>query len=149
MTHRAETVMVAFTTAVTGLTTTGANVERDRAYDLGASKAAALSVFMGGDDPLSDDQQSHPYLDSWLTINIDAYVKQASTAAVSTTLNKIRAEITAAIMGDYTLGQAFVLDVSEDGADPPEIGIGETPVARQRITWRFKYRRLNTNAETS
>lgn len=149
MTHRAETVMVQFVAAVTGLTTTGANVFRDRVYDIESSKAAALSVLMGPDDPLPDDQQSHPYLDSWLSIDVDIYVKQASSVAVTTTLNKIRAEITAAVMADYTLGQTFIVDYEEGGADAPEIGIGEQPVARQRIGWRFLYRRLNTNAEAS
>ena len=50
--HRAEQILAAVQTAVTGLASTGTNVDRGRADDIPAEKCPALRVAMGADNLL-------------------------------------------------------------------------------------------------
>ena len=142
--HRAEQVMDAFTTLVTGLATTGSNVVRDRPYDVEGSVNEALSVYQGPDNPA--DESPWPYIDSELTIYTDIHVRGASTTPISQTLNLIRKEMVLAIMADYTLALAGIVHEIEEGiAGAPDIEPGEKPIATQRVEWKAKYRRSITD----
>lgn len=135
--------MDAFTALVTGLTTTGSNVVRDRAYDVESNVAAALSVFQGADEQA--DESPWPFIDSELTVYTDVHVRESSDTPTSQTLNLVRKEMVVAIMADYTLGLSFVHEIEEGIAGAPDIEPGEQPIAIQRIEWKVKYRRSITD----
>lgn len=141
MTHKAETVLDAVVTAVTGLSTTGANVTRGRAYAVSA--VPSLSVFMGQD--VVDNELSIGHYDRELEVFIEAHV--ASTGDLEETLNQIRAEVFAALRADHTLGGAAI-EIRPDADSRPELeGETDIPHARQQQLYLVKYRHSTTSAE--
>lgn len=143
MTHRAELVLAAVQTAVTGLATTTTNVDRGRAEEIPVEKLPALRV-AGGDD-LVVDPWAHQLLDSELDVSIFAHVHEAS-ANVETKLILIRKEVNIALMADQTLGLAFVHAIVELGAAKPELsGDLAKPAGRMELQYRVKYRRSRTD----
>lgn len=141
--HRAETIMQAVVTTLTGLTTTAARVERGRVRTV--ETCPALTIEMGGDDVIPD-RSSYPKLHRDLNIKILAHVK--NNTSPDTDLNQIRAEVHAAMVADRTLGQTFVIDVECIGDDEPEIsGEGEKITAVQQMNYVVKYRHSWTSAE--
>lgn len=144
MTHRAESIMQAVTTAVTGLATTGANVTRGRAYPVAA--LPALSVFQAEESILGDIQSS-TRVTRELIINIEIHVQ--ATTQLETIINAIRAEVYAALMADRTQGLAYVIDTQWQDDSQPEIdGENETPVARVLMRWAITYQHSLTSAES-
>lgn len=139
MTHRAESIIEAVKTEVTGLTTTGSRVYRGRVYPMQSAELPGLLVYLGQDEIIQNLLQGK--LDSRLTVHIDAVVK-SPTAQVDTTLNLIRSEVTVALQADYSQGLAYVMDTIEVGAGEPSLtGEGDQPVGVMRMTWQFHYRR--------
>jgi len=135
---REEQILAAVTTAVTGLTTTGTNVFRGRAYPLEATDLPGLLVYMGPDTVQGELMDS--LIDWNLGVAIEAYVQTAS-AVVDTELAKIRKEVHAAIMATPQLGLAFVIDTRPALAAEPEIdGDGSKPIARRRLEFIVNYR---------
>ncbi len=143
MTHRAESIVAAVTTTVTGLVTTGANVYRGRLTPIPVGVNNALKVYLGPDEFKTDLSQT---LQDWeLTIYIDSFTR-SPTAQIDTQLNKIREEVTVALNANYTQGLSYVLNTAEGDADAPELS-GEAAQASggQRLAWKFHYRRSRTN----
>lgn len=142
MTHRAEEIMAAVTTTVTGLTTTGDRVERGRVRNV--ETAPALSVEMGADD-VNPERSTYPKIARDLNIKIFIYVKRNSSP--DTQLNLIREEVFAAIMADTTLGLIFVTDTESIGDDEPELtGESEQITGKQQMNFVVKYTHSWTNA---
>ncbi len=139
MTHRAESVIAAVVTAVTGLTTTGANVYRGKITPIPAAVNDALRVYMGEDTRLDDLLTG---VQDWqLTVHIESFTK-SPTAQIDTRLNLIREEVTIALRADETLGLAFVVASNEAGAARPELSAeGEQHAGSQELTWEIHYRR--------
>jgi hypothetical protein len=143
MPHRREQIMDAVVTAVTGLTTTGTNVFRGRAYPLGEAELPGLLVYMGGEEVVSEQT-----LDEMICVMEVAVVPMvAVTADPDQALNLIAEESTVALAADYTLAlPGVVYRIEEIGADEPEIaGEGETIAAAQRLRWQITYRRNRTD----
>ncbi len=141
--HRAESILSAVVTNVTGLTTTGANVFRGRVYALPDTSLPALAVYQGEDKVLG--QYSQALYDCELTVLIEALVKTSATQ-VDTLLNQIREQVTVALQANYTQGLSYVLNTVEGDAAAPELsGEGDKPAAALRMEWRFLYRRSRTN----
>lgn len=139
--HRAENILAAVVTAVTGLTTTGARVYRGRRYELDVDLSPSLCVYMGPDSPLSDEGDSPmAYLDSELTVYIEGVAKQ-STTDVATTLNQMRHEVAVALNTDFTQGLAYVHNTTEGDAVLDVAAETDKLVGRMRTEWRFLYRR--------
>lgn len=139
MTHRAETIMQAVVTTLTGLTTTGARVYRGRTYPIPVADANALAVFQGSDE-IQDGSMFHR-VRSLLTVNIDAVAREA-TAQIDETLNAIRREMAAAIGASTNLGLAFEVGALEMQAEQPEISDdGDRPMGRMRIVLNVNYMR--------
>ena len=139
MPHRAEQIMAAVETILTGLTTTGTNVERSRIYEIPAGIDAALSIQMGADE--INDDGNMAFIDRLLNIEVIAHVK--ATSAIDTTLNLIRREVHVAMYADRRLGlgESIVIDtvVNDDGA--PELSDRlEKPVALQTLNYIVRYR---------
>lgn len=144
MTHKAETILDAVVTAVTGLSTTGANVTRGRAYAVSAMPA--LSVYQG-DDVVDLPAESFSYFDRDLEVMIDAHVAVLSTSDIEQTLNQIRAEVFAALRADLTLGGACIELRPVEDSQPQISGDQDKPIASQSLRYTVKYRHSTTSAE--
>ena len=143
MTHRAEQIIDAVVTTLTGLTHTGSNVFRGRVHAVPEAKLPALCVYLGPDKIIG--QYSQAKFDSELTILVEALVKTADEQ-VDELLNQIRKEVTIALQADYTQGLSFVLNTLEGDTDAPELsGEGEKPSAALKMEWKFHYRRSRTD----
>ena len=143
--HRAEQIMDAIQTLLTGLTTTGTNVTRDRVYPIGTSINYALSLYQGSDDPASRDDQSWNILNSFLAFRIDIQVRLSSSTVISQQLNLIRKEIVFALQANPTLSLSFVVDLIEGSALEPVDDYGDQPISRQSFHWTVHYERSRTD----
>lgn len=140
--HRAEEILEAVTTALTGLTTTGNRVERDRVYP--PELCPALSVGLGQESP-KQGADNVSYQDSILEVRIVIQVKNDDTATV---LNQIKAEVYAALMSDRTLGLSFVADMAWNGDSEPEpSGDAEIKTTRCITNFAVWYRHSFTSKE--
>lgn len=143
---RAEQIMAAVVTLVTGLTTTGNRVQRGRVYNV--EEVPALTVFQAADAPLDadDGQRNIAYVDSELLVRIRAHVKTADDQ-IDTQLNQIRKEIYEAMSPHNALGLAFVRQVIWRGADEPALsGQGDQPAATLDMNFAVRYRHSATDA---
>ena len=144
--HRAEQVTAAFESFITGLSTTGSNIDRDRAYAWDASISSALSLYQGVDEPFNPDTQNYHFVDHRLTLRIDIHVRRASVTPLSQALNAIRKEIALALQASSNLGLNFVIDIIEGPALEPVIDAsGDKPTAIQAYNWYILYRRSRTD----
>ena len=148
MTHRAEQILAAATTAVTGLTSTGAAVARGRLYP--TDDSPALSVFMGADAVQGDYGYSNmAYVDRLLDLIIRIHAKGLTDdAAIDTLLNASRAEVFAAIATDPTLGLGFVISAYPAGDEAPVLDVSsDQPTGTQDMHFSVHYRHSTTSAE--
>lgn len=141
MAHKAEQILDALATVLAGLTTTGANVARARAWPV--DTLPALSIEMGPDRLLDDQLVSA--INRVLQVALIAQVRQ--TANLETTLNVIKTEIYAAIMADITLG-GLAIEVELVVDEQPEIEAEQDqPTARLTMQWQVFYRHSATSTE--
>ena len=146
----AEQILAAVKTLVTGLTTTGANVQRGQVYGHEQADLPALGVFMGPDTP--DQEYQTGFIDWELVILIEATAEAGAAytdldSGIDTTLNQIRKEVHAAIMADHTLGLAFVIDTTPGPAQQPTLsGEGSEPTGSQVLEFTVNYRTSRADA---
>ena len=139
--HRAELIMQEVLANITGLTTTGANVERSRVYKIDALPALTLEQ---GEDAVADESTNMAFIDRLLSIRIVAHAKAVSD--FDQVLNTIREEVYIALMADRTQGLGFVIDTMPMGDDEPEFSAdSEKPVGKQVINFAIHYRHSVTN----
>ena len=143
--HRAESILSAVETTLTGLATTGTRVQRGRVYPV--ETAPALSIYMGSDDTSGDYGATNlGFVDRMLEVVVRSHIKV--TTDLDTDLNQIRAEVYAAMMADYTIGLAYIINtwlVSD--AQPSLSADGEQPTATQDMIYRVHYRHSYASAE--
>jgi hypothetical protein len=145
MTHRAEQIMAAVQARVTNLTTAGARVDRGRADTIDVTNTPALRVAMGSDKAL--EPWAYALGDFDLDVSVFAYAYD-SAQNIETLLNKMRSEVTVALMADQTLGLGFVLNIVELGAADPELtGDKAKPAGKLECEFRVRYRRSVTNPD--
>ncbi len=140
--HHAEAIMQAILALITGLTITGANVARGRAYPVDAVPALTL---MQGEDALADGLQNMSFVDRILNVRIACYVKTG--AQFDTDLNQIRREVYVALMANRNLGLPnIVIDTTPAGDDEPELsGDGEKNIGQQIMNFAITYRHSLTD----
>ncbi len=141
--HRAESILSAFTTLVTGLTTTGSRVIRGQAMPV--ETAPALSVNMGGEEPASPPNVA--YQDELLEIIVTAYVKGAH-GGTDTTLNTVAAEVYSAVMATRQLGLAYVHDTRWQGRTAPQREQADQTVSSQDLRFIVHYRHAFSSTES-
>lgn len=140
MAHVADSVIGFVVTTLTGLTTTGTNVFRQRVYDIDDGKLPALCIYMGSDiasDP--DGRVNITYIDSVLSVAID--IKAKDRADLDGALLDIRAEVEAALSAAYSSRPASVIDYWWASADDPETSESDTRKGSMRLVYNFHYRR--------
>jgi hypothetical protein len=137
--HRAEQIVAAVKTLVTGLATTTTNVDRGRDDEVAAEKTPALRVRQGED--VIVEPWAHALLDSELEVIVEALVYD-SAANVETKLNQIRKEVNIVLVADHTLGLSFVQGVVEMKAERPQLGTDQAkPSGSMEMIYRVLYRR--------
>jgi len=143
--HRAQQILDAIVTTVTGLTTTGTNVDLDQVDPVGTSRLPHLSVDMGTDDKLEGSDANMSYMDSVLSVGIVARVKNST--GLSAELNQIRKEVHIAMAADYQLGlPAFVIDTVYIGSSVVDkSGELEKEAALQSFNYQVLYRHSLTD----
>ena len=143
MAARVETILAAVTTALTGLTTTGANVQRARAWPVSA--LPALTVSQGENAVLAEDAQLD-IITRQLQFSVVAQIKAITN--LETSLNQISSEVYAALVADRSLGLAYVFDLTLVGDSAAEIEAEQDePTARQVMTWALIYEHSKTSTE--
>ncbi len=140
--HRAESILAAVTTAVSGLATTGANVLRG--YGVQLPGLPGLVVKMGADESIAGFSVS--IVARRLEVEIEARVKQAADS--DTVLNQVRAEVYAALMADPRLGLAYVVDTVHQVDAAPDDKDLTAAVVRQVMTFSVDYRHSYQSAES-
>lgn len=127
--HRAESILNAVETTLTGLATTGANVQRDRVHP--PESVPALSITQGGENPFTPPNMA--FQDSVLEIEVSIYVKADD---FNTQYNQIKAEVYAALMADRKLGIEYVQEIEWQGDNAPQLS-GELEKKTLRGAMKF------------
>ncbi len=144
MTARSEQIMQAIETALTGLTTTGSRVQRGQIYPHEADQIPALGILTGPDAPAAEYQTG--LIDWELTAFVEAVAEIPATyttpgSGIETALAVIRAEVHAALMADYTLGLAFVIDIEPGPVQQPILDSdGNLPIGSIVMSFVIHYR---------
>lgn len=141
--HKAKAILDEVVTAVTGLSTTGSNVEQTRGYPKHSVPAITVRVA----DITRANEISNAFLDSFVEIETIYHVA-GSAEDLDDQLLQIDAEVYAAVMADRTLnGQA--VDVDPDNYSP-ESGIpeAELPTASAVRRWRIFMRHSINDTES-
>lgn len=118
--------------ALTGLSTTGANVFQSRVYPIAENKLPGLCIYTSTDDAEYATLTPPRTLDRLLTITVEAYVK--ANTGYDNTLDQIEDEIRTALYADLTRGGnaqdtrivAFSSQFNDEGDQP--IAYGELTV---------------------
>jgi len=139
--HRAESILQALTTRLTGLATTGANVQRGWVDQLDA--VPGLIVRMGQD---GHERNVNMAIDRLLEVDIESVVRAGADA--DTRLNQIRAEVYAALQADRTLGLPWVLDLVLLVDSAPTQRDNAVPLVRQVQRYAIHYRHSPTSTES-
>lgn len=142
MTHRTETILAAITGALTGLTTTGTNAQRFRAWPLAA--LPALTILKGADQVVDDDV-AIDVITRQVDITVRITVKGIGNLEIS--LNQIAVEIFAALKADYTLGLAYVHNLELISESTPAIEDQDEPVAMMDANYQVTYEHSAASAE--
>ena len=159
--HRTDQILDAIVTLLTGLTITGANIERGRVYPWSDDETRALTVDQGEALPIGEPDWT--YQNVRLEVRITAHVKAepdidggAFTSSFSTNfdigstysreLNNISKEVYIAMLADRTLGQSFVMDTEWLGNSEPELsGESERVTASMDTVFAVTYRHSMTD----
>jgi len=138
--HRAESILVAITAAITGLATTGANVQRGYAEQLAG--LPGLIVKMGPDSATINNVTK---VDRILRVMIESSAKADETT--DTTFNQIRAEVYAALMAAPKFGLGYVIDTELVIDEEPEQKNHEIPIVKQVMLFDVFYRHSYASTE--
>ena len=143
--HRAEQILAAMQTRLTGLASTGANVFRARPdeMEIPQEQMPALRILMDADRFLSEYSQA--LVDYELSVRVREHAA-TNAQGVDTVLNQVRKEVSAAIAADRTLGLSFVLDADEGDSEAPQMdGSGSVVIATQDMHFTVLYRRARND----
>lgn len=144
MTHRAETILEAVKTRLSGLTITGPRVERARVWEV--EDVPALSIERGDDSP-TETGRRFGFQDRGIDVAITAYVK--TTGNPETALHAIAAQVYAAMFANVTQGLGYVMDTHWIGDSKPEKSTEtETRTATMQMVYRITYRHSITSTES-
>lgn len=138
MAHARESIRKAITTAVTGLTTTGANVFTNHAYPFADADLPNLSIYVAHEAETSgDDGEMGSYEIRILPFQIAVRAKANST--LDDTLDDSCAEVETAIQGAAAI-KALVKEIQLISTEIELDNEGEKPVGVARMEWAALYR---------
>lgn len=133
--HVRQQVRDAVKVALTGLTTTGANVFDSRVYELKDDELPALRIFTNSEDVQIDSIGFSRLQDRRLELVVEACVKQ--NGAFDDTLDTILKEVEVAIAANQGAGGAKFIQLAKIEIELS--GEGEKPVGLGRMTFQVPY----------
>lgn len=136
MAHKREQIRKAIVTAVTGLTTTGANVFSGITYNLADTDLPALKVYAAGEQYNEGQDEMGAVEGRILSIRIEATAK--ATGALDDTLDDICEEVEIAVTGSSALSALVTggrLESTEIEIEPG----AELPVGTATMEWAIFY----------
>lgn len=141
--HIRESVMAAFVTQITGLTTVGTNVYRQRSYNFETSKLPSYNVLQGEEEPRVDEDEGAvlSFTDRELLVTVELRARGITTP--ETTINLMESELVAALMADRRLGlgAGIMHDIKESTTGEIVDSVeGDQPVAMIEKLFRVQYR---------
>ena len=146
MAHVRKQIRDAIKTALTGLSTTGANCYQSRVFPFESTKLPALLIYTKSETTDFDTISLPRDVMRVLEINVEAYVQ--GTANYDNTLDQIAVEVEEAIAADVTLG-GLTKDLQTVAFEADFTGDGEQTVAIGRFTISATYRTLENDVETA
>lgn len=138
--NKVEQIIVAARAVVTGLATTGSNVERGKVNPFTSASLPALTIGQGALIPMDPDLETMSFADWDLELIVNAYVEETSTT-IETKLNLIMKEVYAAIMASQTFGLSFVVMTLPLGIEEPVLsgeGNQDTGSVSMKFVVRFR-----------
>jgi len=130
-THVRRQIREAVATAVTGLSTTGARVFKNRLYPLQTTDLPCLIVTCDGDRREYLTEHNPSQVEMEMVVRIDGYVKD--TATLDDTLDAISKEV------EVAMAAATIADFVEcAGTQLDESVVGAQPVGKVSIAYRIK-----------
>lgn len=143
MAHARQQIREAIVTAVTGLTTTGANVFDSRVYPYDDTSLPCVAVYARQEGPSDEYEGRKSERD--LLIVVEARTKK--TASMEDEIDTICAEVEAVLGADRTLGGVLLnLEIEETSIDLTDDA--DQPTGLAEMTWRASYRVDPSDAET-
>jgi hypothetical protein len=140
--HVVQQVIDAFATTVTGLTTTGTRVHKDRVKNLAAADLPALRIFDNSEDVRAEDITSEPYMQHrTIVLTVEAVAKENDT--LDATLNKIRKEVEVAVAGNSKLSGLCKLHCALAGSEKQRDGSSDVQTGKLVMTWRATVLTMN------
>ena len=146
MAHVRQSIRDNIVTAVTSLSTTGANVFRSRVYPLGTNKLPALCVYTDNETIEFTRLDRQRDVDRTVEVVIEAYVR--ATANYDTTLDTICAEVEAGMAADVTRG-GYAKDCKLTQTEFDFSDEGDRPIGTARMTYAIDYRTAENVATTA
>lgn len=145
MAHMRTQIREAVATALTGLSTTGANVYQSRVYAIDSNDLPALRIYTESETSETHSVTGPRPLLRTLQIIVEGVAR--ATADVDDVIDQIAAEVEAAIGGSNLSG--LVYDLILTGTELTLSREAEQPTGMVRMTWMTQYRTLENDAETS
>lgn len=145
MAHVRKQIRDALETLLTGLTTTGSNVEANRVYEVQSDKLPALNIIVGEED-ISRDTQGGT-LQRFAVVVVECYA--AATTGLDDTLDQIVAEVETAVGSDPLLGGLLNHPMDITGLEPDLDGEATANAGILSLEFSAGYRTARTNPETS
>ena len=145
MTHVRKQIRDLAITALTSLTTTGANVFSDRAAPIPQDKLPALRVFIAREDGRLGDgaMGSDPTVHRTALMTVIGY---ADGSGLDDTLDLIASEVEVAIDGAGNYGGLTVGNATYTGTEI-NIDEGESRTGSIAMTWEVQYRTAESNPD--
>lgn len=146
MPHVRQSIRDNVVTAVTSLSTTGANVFRSRVYPLGENKLPALCVYSAAEEVEYNRLDRTRDVDRTVEIVVEAYVR--ATSNYDNTLDTICAEVEAGMAADVTRG-GYANDCKLTQTEFDYSDEGDRPIGTARMTYAVEYRTAENLATTA
>lgn len=150
MAHARASIRAAIANAVTGLTTTGANVFVNPMYLISTAELPALRVFVARDQEVVNGDQAQMGDLTWrqLAVEVQAVARtSASDTTIADVLDDICAEVETAIMTNATIA-GLVVDVQLASTTIETDDEAEQPTGTATMLWAVTYRTDGTAPTT-
>lgn len=146
MAHVRKQIRDNVVTAVTGLTTTGANVYRTRIYPLASGKLPGLAVYTSSETSVYETLTRPRTRSRTLELMVEGYA--SGTTNLDNTLDQIAVEVEEALETDPTRG-GLAKDTQLTSTEVELVGEGESVAGVIKMTFEILYFTLEDDAEVA
>ena len=146
MAHIRKLIRDEITATLTGLTTTGSNIDQTRVYPLAENKLPGLAIYTSSESTEYATINPPRTQIRTLTVNVEIYVR--GLTGYDNTLDQIALEIEEALYTDLTRG-GYAKETRVTGFEAEFSGEGDEPVAFATMNIEVDYMTLENDLETS